>query len=91
MYALWMYHPTRLSGRDPLAEIEKDSMLARMVNLDDFRVNIRCWGKDAAIRWLMRQNGWNLATALAAVRLARQLSASNESPDAWEAYFWGNR
>lgn len=82
MFSLWQYHPARLTGRKE--EEEKDSIITRMDNLDSIPENARLWGKDAAIRWLMRKNGWNLPTALAVIRLARQLYAAELAE--WEAY-----
>ena len=73
MFALWQYHPILLTGKKVKAG--KDSIITRMNNLDAIGEKIRHWGKDAAIRWLMRQNGWNLATTLAAIRIHKQLFA----------------
>ena len=84
MFALWLYHPARLTGSKE--EAGKDSIIARMDNLDSHQENVRLWGKDAAIRWLMRKNGWNLSTALAAIRLDRQLYAAEYERAGWQAY-----
>ena len=84
MFALWRYHPTRLTGRKE--EAGRDSIIARMDNLDFFEENVRLWGKDAAVRWLMRQNGWSLATARAAIRLHKQLHATEYELASWQAY-----
>lgn len=74
MFALWLYHPSRLTGRKE--EAGKDSIITRMDNLDSIQDNTRQWGRDAAIRWLMRKNNWNLATTLAAIRIHKQLLAA---------------
>ena len=84
MFALWMYHPARLTGHNE--EAGKDSIIARMDNLDFFEENVRLWGKDAAVRCLMRQNGWSLATALAAIRLHKQLYVAEYDLASWQAY-----
>lgn len=84
MFALWQYHPARLTGSKE--EAGADSIITRMDNLDSISEKVRLWGKDAAIRWLMRKNGWNLKTALAAIRLDRQLYAAEYDLAGWQAY-----
>lgn len=84
MFALWLYHPSRLTGRKE-EEAGKDSIITRMDNLDAIQDNARQWGRDAAIRWLMRKNGWNLKTALAAIRIHRQLYAIECYLETWQA------
>ena len=82
MQALWKYHPARLTGRKE--EAGEDSMIARMSNLDSIQDNARQWGRDAAIRWLMRRNNWNLATTLAAIRIHKQLFAEECNLADWQ-------
>lgn len=83
MFAIWQYHLAGLTGNKE-EEAGKDSIITRMGNLDSIQEKARLWGKDAAIHWLMRKNGWNLPTALAAIRLARQLYVAELAE--WEAH-----
>ena len=32
------------------------------------------WGRHAAVKWIMKQNGWNYKTALRCICIAKQLS-----------------
>lgn len=50
----------------------------------------KLWGKQSALRWLMKVKGYNLETALRVMCLHKQLLAAETADDSVEVSSWKN-